>query len=275
MAKICTNPKCEKEIPSSATFCSFCGTQQVENENLSEKERMRKEMSEMQETIALLKKALTDAQKNCGTSKESLQAVEGLQKQLDEMQKKQDSLKPKPPVAVNKSAPTNVLVVALLLLLAVGGLIGYFSFYQPYAFDRDAERYYTFANSTYLRSSQQVGVEYNILGSLPYGTELIMYNKGYEWSEVKWKNTQNGESKKGYISSGFILSQSDFEFLNSIWGENESKEIINTSKCRIAILNYLKDNGYSDSWQVFSKAKDTKLTLNVLQTKILNLPISQ
>jgi len=64
MAKQCINPTCEKEIPGKATFCSFCGTQQVGNENLSEEEKMRKEMSEMQETIVLLKKALADTQQN-------------------------------------------------------------------------------------------------------------------------------------------------------------------------------------------------------------------
>jgi uncharacterized Zn finger protein (UPF0148 family) len=261
MAKLCTNPKCEKEIPSSATFCSFCGTQQVENENLSEEEKLRKELVEMQETTQLLKKALADAQQNSDSSTENVQAIEKLQKQLADMENKnktlQNSVKtrlePKP-----KPFPTAVLVVGLALLLVVGGLVGYFQFYKPYAFDRDAERYYTFADNVFLRSSPQAGVDYNKLASLPYGTELIIYEKGYEWSEVKWKNNQKGESMKGYISSDYILSQSDFQILNSIWGDKESKEVINTAKCRIALLNYFKERNYLGSWQVFSKSKDTK-----------------
>jgi hypothetical protein len=75
---------------------------------------------------------------------------------------------------------------------------------------------------------------------------------------VKWKCPQTGESIKGYISSDYILTKSDFAVLNSIWGDNDSKEIINTSKCRIALLNYIKSNGYVNQWQVFSKSKDTK-----------------
>jgi len=263
MAKNCINPKCNKEIPTNATFCSFCGTQQVKNENLSEEEKLRKELSEMQETTLLLKKALADAQQNSDSSTENVQAIEKLQKQLEEMQHKnktlQNSLKTTPPDTDNKPFPTTVLIVGLALLLLVGGWFGYFSFYKPYAFDRDAERYYTLADpSTILRSSKQAGVDYNKLESLPYGTELIMYEKGYEWSEVKWKNIQKNESKKGYIFSRFILSQSDFEILNSIWGDKESKEIINTAKCRIALLNYFKERNCSGSWQVFSKPKDTK-----------------
>ena len=264
MAKNCINPRCEKEIPSVATFCSYCGAQQVENKDLSEEEKLRKELSEMQETIQLLKKALADAQQNSDSSVEMQSVVDNLQKKLADAQHKnhvlQNSLKTTPPKTETKSKPfpTAVLITGLMLLLAACGSIGYFLFYKTYAFERDAERYYTYVGNTFLRSSPQAGVEYNKLGSLPYGSELIMYHKGYEWSEIKWKNIQNGESKKGYISSDFILSQSDFQVLNSIWGDNESKEIINTSKCRIALLNYFKEKDYSGSWQVFSKSQETR-----------------
>jgi tetratricopeptide (TPR) repeat protein len=262
MAKNCINSNCEKEIPSSATFCSFCGTQQVEEVQLSEEAKLRKEMNEMQETIALLKKALADAQQNNDSSVENLQVISNLQKQLADMQDKnktlQHAIKNHPSQKDSKNFPTTVLLVGLALLLIVGSLVGYFAFYKPYAIDRDASRFYTFATNTFLRSSQEVGVDYNKLGTLPYGSELITYDKGSEWSEVKWKNTQTGEAIKGYISSDFILSEYDFKILNSIWGDNESKEVINTGKCRIALLNYVKEKGYASAWQVFSKSKNTK-----------------
>ena len=144
------------------------------------------------------------------------------------------------------------------LILVVGGFIGYKFIYKPWDFERKAERCYTFVASTFLRSSPQAGVDYNILRKLPYGAELIIYRKNPDWSEVKWKTAQSKESAKGYISSDFILTKDDFEVLNSIWGDNESKETISTSKCRIALLNYFKANGYSGSWKVFSKPKEIK-----------------
>ena len=108
MAKNCINPKCDKEIPTSAVFCNFCGTQQVDNENLTEEGKLRKELSEQQETIALLKKALTDAQKNSDSSAKNMQKIEKLQKQLDELlkfEKKKDTeppnTQPKPPINRN------------------------------------------------------------------------------------------------------------------------------------------------------------------------------
>jgi len=86
MAKNCINPRCEKEIPSSATFCLFCGTQQVENENLSEEEKQRIEIKEMQETIQLLKNALSNAQLTNDSSVENLQKIDNIQCQLSMLQ---------------------------------------------------------------------------------------------------------------------------------------------------------------------------------------------
>jgi hypothetical protein len=262
MAKNCINPGCEKEIPSSAIFCPFCGAQQLEDVQLSEEEKLRKEMNEMQETITLLKKALADAQQNSDSSTENLQAIANLQQQLADMQNKnkilQNVAKTPHPKKESKNFPASVLTVGLILLFVIGGLVSYFLFYKPYATDRDALRFYTFATNTFLRSSQESGVDYNKLGMVPYGSELITYNYDYEWAEVKWINSQTGESIKGFISSHFILSEYDFKILNGIWGDDESKEAINTGKCRIALLNYFKEKEYSGSWQVFSKPKDVK-----------------
>lgn len=263
MAKYCVNPKCAKEIPTLATFCSFCGSQQFENENLSEEEKMRKEMGEMQSTIQLLQKALSDAQQSNDSSEENLEAIEELQNQLADIQSKntllEQSLTSKTLTTNEKKPfPYSVLIVGLVLIFIIGGFFGYYQFYKPYILDKNADRYYTFASNTFLRSSPEAGVEYNKLGTLPYGSELITYSIGHEWALVKWENPHTNESIKGYIASSFILSVNDFYVLNNIWGDNDSKEIINTSKCRLALLYYLKDNGYSNEWKVFSKSKNIK-----------------
>jgi hypothetical protein len=280
MAKNCINPSCGKEIPTNATFCSFCGAQQIEEQKLSEEEKLRKELSEMQETIALLKKALSDAQKNKDSSVENVQRIDNLQKQLALMQEKNKTLQNTvrtPPKPESKPFPVAVLLVGLALLLLVGGLVGYFIFYEPYVTDRDAPRYYVYtATNTFLRSTQVAGVDYNVIGRVPYGSELIVYENGTEWSNIKWKNGET--ALKGYMASPYILPQKDFFLLNSIWGDTDSKEVINTSKCRLALLNFYKENNYygvidyqimqdvfgvssipsENIWQVFSKDKASK-----------------
>jgi hypothetical protein len=101
MAKICINPNCGKEIPSSATFCLFCGRQQVEDVQLSEEEKLRKEINEQQETIALLRKALADAQQNSKSLIEQNQKIENQKNKLKEIEEKEKrtiekNIKPNP-----------------------------------------------------------------------------------------------------------------------------------------------------------------------------------
>jgi len=244
MAKLC--PQCKKENPSSANVCMYCGTRLVEQAEMDKIDALHSELGDAKETIKVLKDALkgTEQKKEADKHKEAI---------------------PTPPVLVpsekkgeeRKKFPYAVLFVGLALLLIVGVSIGYITFYKPYITDRDAPRFYTFAPNVFLRSSQESGVEYNKLSLLPYGSELIVYNNGYDWSEIKWKDNQTQKSMKGYISSAYILSAEDFKILNNIWGDTESKDIISTSKCRIALLKYFKDKGLS-GWKVYSKSKDSK-----------------
>lgn len=196
------------------------------------------------------------------------------------------------PVSASTPEPRNhtwiiIVAIAALLLAAsgVGGWFYYKNIYLPRKIDAEAPRYYTFVRILYLRSSQVAGVDHNKLADLPYGTELITYDHGLDWSHVKVKldnnSYSNGHDKNeiiGYVSSAFILDKHDFALLNSIFGDTESKSVISSAKCRIALLNYFKDNGYigqiSDEermaadiyttpddynqWQVFSKDKNAK-----------------
>jgi predicted RNase H-like nuclease (RuvC/YqgF family) len=66
MAKNCINPNCNNEIPSSAVYCSYCGAQQISDGDLSEEEKLRKELRTASQTIKLLKKSLADAQEKIG-----------------------------------------------------------------------------------------------------------------------------------------------------------------------------------------------------------------
>lgn len=165
---------------------------------------------------------------------------------------------------------TGILLIALGL--SVGGYFYYKSIYLPKKIDREAPRFYTFSHLTNMRSSQMAGVDYNKIASLPYGSELITYSHDGEWSSVK-----NGD-KKGFISSNLLLNKEDFYLLNSIFGDNDSRECVFTSKCRMALLNYFKNKDYigkmspellknvkpnfiadeSNQWQVFCRNKAIK-----------------
>lgn len=85
MAKNCINPKCEKEIPSSATFCSFCGTQQVDNGNLSEEEKLHKGLAEAGETIKILKKSLADAHEKIDKGMMDSETIQSLNEEIEQL----------------------------------------------------------------------------------------------------------------------------------------------------------------------------------------------
>lgn len=159
-------------------------------------------------------------------------------------------------VPVSKKANTGVIIgIVLGVLLLAGSLVGYFVWYVPYAKDRDALRMYVVADNVFLRSSCMSGVEYNILEKIPYGSELITYNKDSEWASVKVNGTE------GYMAAPYLLAQADFNLLNGVWGDMDSKLCISSSKCRLAILDFYKRNQLmsgTSGWQIYTKAKEQK-----------------
>lgn len=144
----------------------------------------------------------------------------------------------------------------LWLLLFIGILgFGYQFWYKDYKRDKDAPRNYVFATNLFLRSSTVADMEYNRIGTIPYGSELITYSNENGWSYVK----VNG--KKGYVASDYLFNTQDFHLLNGVWGNDDAKETVSTAKCRQAVLDYLKKNNMntgSDAWQLYTKQKDMK-----------------
>lgn len=191
-----------------------------------------------------------------------------------------------PPVVNAKSVGVQVepdkkgkgwLVIMVMLLLAVGagGWWYYDNIYLPEKIDREAARTYPIVNIN-LRSSKMAGSDYNKLTSVPYGGELITYNQDEEWADVKYVKPDGSESTKGYAASPYLVDKKDFFMLNSIFGDNESREILATAKVRRALLEYYKQNGYvgalspemmeevglaansDNQWQVFFPHGDKK-----------------
>lgn len=179
-----------------------------------------------------------------------------------------------------EEAPTKrsflIWIVPLIVLLICAGIGGWFYYqkvYLPEKIDREAPRYYTIANATNIRTSKSSGGDFNKIGSVPFGSELITYSYDTDWSEVKDAN-----GNRGFVASDLIVEKSDFYRLNSIFGDASSREIIETVKCRRALLNYFKEHNYigkiaqsdlqnivpqvqpnsQNQWQVFTRAKGVK-----------------
>jgi hypothetical protein len=170
-----------------------------------------------------------------------------------------------------------IIVLLAVIICGVGGYFYYDNVYLPEKIDREAPRYYSMANVIVLRSSRSAGADFNKVASLPYGTELITYEIDKEWARVK-VNSQTGDKQEGFVASPYILNKADFFLMNSIFGNQDSKETIITTKCRIALLNYFKEKQYigkideqmrteagistspnsTNQWQVFTKPKDAK-----------------
>lgn len=177
------------------------------------------------------------------------------------------------PVAPSYQTPTsanrnNTLIIGIVIgtLVLVGLIAGYFMWYVPYAKDRDALHTYVVANNVFLRSSKVAGVEYNILSKVPYGSELITYSKDMEWAEIKVNGVE------GFVASPYLLEWNDFKLLNDVWGSVDTKEYIESSKCRLAILDYCKRNQFTtgnNGWQLYTLQKNVKPN-NVLFPRLKN-----
>lgn len=84
---------------------------------------------------------------------------------------------------------------------------------------------------------------------------MITYTKDSEWAEVKVNGIE------GYAASPYLLEWSNFTLLNGVWGSADVKEYIESSKCRLAILDYCKRNQLNtgnDGWQLYTLQKDVK-----------------
>lgn len=152
----------------------------------------------------------------------------------------------------------------ILLLIGIIGAVYHF-WYKDYRIDKATPRTYVYATNLVLRSSKVADVEYNRLGAIPYGSELITYSNENGWAYVKV------EGQKGYVSSDYLLDTGDFVLLNSIWGNEESKEVVPTAKYRLALLDYYKRTGLHGGleWQLYTKAPGAKED-NVFYSRLFN-----
>lgn len=145
-----------------------------------------------------------------------------------------------------------VAIVCLIAVLALMCGAAYLA-YRQYIYMKSVPHYYTLTDTTLPPS----GLLHRQATPLPYGSELLMHEYGDTWTKVtmgkKWY-------LPCYVSTAMILDSGDFRRLDSIWGDDLSKSIITTARCRRALLNYFKENDLSTDWKVYSR--DTAETTN-------------
>lgn len=252
MATTCKN--CGAPLVEDANFCTECGQPVVDEPKVETNPDTSSETPRKEETVH-------EAQPSPSTPTENPQPVT------------------KAPSSSGGKKLVGIIIILLVLAGTVGGYFYYQNIYIPEKIDREAPRYYTLADAVVLRSSPSAGADFNKIGSLPYGTELITYEHDKDWSRVKVNTpSASGEKLQGYVASPFILNKTDFFLLNSIFGDTDSQETVYTSKCRLALLNYFKEKQYigkmadamrteagilitpneHNQWQVFSRPANRK-----------------
>lgn len=157
-------------------------------------------------------------------------------------------------------------IIGILILLVAG----YFFWGKDYLRDKDATRMYSFANSLALRSSPAGGGDYNMIANIPYGSELLVYDNGVDWVNCKL----NGQ--EGYASPKYMLNKIDFQELNAILADEDTRTAVSQTRFKKALINYFRDNnliGKMDAtiqqelygsistkevWQLFANAEINK-----------------
>jgi hypothetical protein len=171
---------------------------------------------------------------------------------------------------VSPKSTNSLLIVGVVSSLLIISVFFYIFWIKPYLRDKNAQRLYSYVGSLVFRSSPVAGVENNSIDNIGYGSELIVYTNTGDWVNCKFNDVE------GYASNKYLLSKQDFYLLNSIFGDQTSREVIGTAKCRKALLDYYKSTNIigiiddriqtevygaiqnKDKWVIYTKPKDIK-----------------
>jgi hypothetical protein len=168
------------------------------------------------------------------------------------------------PEQIEKSK-ASLFVGIFALLVALG--LGYFFWGKDYLRDQNATRMYSFARSLALRSSPAGGGDYNMIGNIPYGSEVLVYDNGVEWVNCKVNN------QEGYASPKYLLNKTDFQELNAILADEDTRAAVTQTRFKKALITYFRDHNLigkmdesiqkevygatttKEEWQLFAKAE--------------------
>lgn len=168
------------------------------------------------------------------------------------------------PEPTEKSRLPIIIGITVILIALV---LGYFFWGKDYLRDKNAPRMYSFARSLALRSSPAGGGDYNMIGNISYGSEVLVYDNGTEWTNCK----VNGQ--EGYVSPKYLLNKMDFQELNAILADEDTRTAVTQTRFKKALLSYFRDNNIigkmdeeiqkdlygtlttKEVWQLFAKAE--------------------
>ena len=130
------------------------------------------------------------------------------------------------------------IVLGVIGVVIITLILGYFFWGKDYLRDKNAPRMYSFARSLALRSSPAGGGNYNMISNIPYGSEILIYDNGTEWVNCK----VNG--KEGYASPKYMLNKIDFQELNAILADEDTRTAVTQTRYKKALLAYFRDHNY-------------------------------
>lgn len=135
-----------------------------------------------------------------------------------------------------KSKSKAPIIIGVLVAISIALIAGYFFWGKDYLRDKNATRMYSFANSLALRSSPAGGGDYNMVGNIPYGSEVLVYDNGVDWVNCKVNN------QEGYASPKYMLNKKDFQELNAIFADADTRGAVSHTRFKKALINYYRDN---------------------------------
>lgn len=181
-------------------------------------------------------KRLTKFCKECGTElNQNVQQPQSIPQPIvvPEPNQNQTRFVETEPVTATKSK--GPILVKILIVLAVI-LAGYFFWGKDYLKDKNATRMYSFASSLALRSSAEGGN--NMIANIPYGSEILVYDEGVDWVNCKFND------EKGYASPKYLLNKLDFQELNAILANENSRKAVTETRFKKALLYYFRENNF-------------------------------
>lgn len=147
-----------------------------------------------------------------------------------------------------------------LIFILIAALIGGGGAYLNHLYkDKDTVKKYVIAKDAAFRKTDKTGV-YDLIKYVPYGVEVKELSEDSGVANIKY------DGKKGYIKSDYLLDKFDFELLNGVWANEKTSDYIYPTKCKLAILDFLKVNNLptgEGGWRLEAEAFD-RVPNNVL-----------
>jgi hypothetical protein len=176
--------------------------------------------------------------------------------------------------AINKNKKKNQLFVTILgtiLSLGIVSIVLFFMVFVPYKRDKNALRKYVLPYSLNLRSSQLLA-DGTVIKSIPYGTEVKIFQIDSSWAKVKVGKVE------GYMSEPYkyLVDKELFYEIDGLFGNKEARDVLVSSFLKKALIKYFAQNNLqgvinediqiklygkilnNEIWQVFGFAKEAK-----------------